>query len=55
METVKPFNRLLLLDVVLRAEGLSYDAIAQRLEITPKTIYHWRHNPQWGCLLKVHQ
>ena len=47
---MKPFNWL-----QLQAEGLSHDAIAQRLEVTPKTIYHWRNNPQWDRLLKEHK
>ena len=41
--------------VDLRAEGLSYDAIAARIGVTPKTIRYWRKNPEWNRLLKERQ
>lgn len=39
----------------LRAEGYSYDQIAKAIDVTPKTIYMWRKNPEWNRLLKERQ
>lgn len=41
--------------VDLRAEGLSYDSIARAVQVTPKTIYEWKKNPEWDRLLKHRQ
>lgn len=54
-EVVKPFKKRQLKAVDLRAEGHSYDSIAQILEVTPKTIYQWKKNPEWDRLLKERQ
>jgi predicted transcriptional regulator len=51
----KPFKKRQLKAVDLRAEGYSYDSIAQILEVTPKTIYQWKKNPEWDRLLKERQ
>ena len=51
----KPFNQRQLKAVDLRAEGLSYDSIAQAIQVTPKTIREWKKNPEWDRLLKQRQ
>jgi hypothetical protein len=51
----KPFNQRQLKAVDLRAEGLSYDSIARTVQVTPKTIYEWKKNPEWDRLLKLRQ
>ena len=52
---MKPFSKRQLKAVDLRAEGHSYEKIAQMLDITDRTIWNWRQSPEWDRLLKQRQ
>lgn len=46
--TVRPLTKLQLKGVDLRAEGNSWDQIAKKCEVHPRTIARWRHHPLWN-------
>ena len=37
----------LALELLTNGEGLSYKEIAQRVNVNPKTLYDWRHLPEY--------
>ena len=45
--TVRPLTKLQLKGVDLRAEGNSWDQIAKKCEVHPRTIHRWRDHPLW--------
>ena len=53
--TVTPLTKKQLKGVDLRAEGESWDQIAKKLEVHPRTIARWRAHPLWDSTLKERQ
>jgi len=50
--TVKPLTKLQLRGIDLRAEGNSWDQIAKKCEVHPRTIHRWREHPLWNETLE---
>ena len=53
--TLTPLTKKQLKGVDLRAEGDSWDQIAKKLEVHPRTICRWRQHPLWDSTLKQRQ
>lgn len=54
-ETVAPLSKKQLKAIDLRADGNSWDQIAKKLEVHPRTIARWRDHPDWKPTLKRRQ
>ena len=54
-ETVNPLSKKQLKAIDLRADGNSWDQIAKKMDVTPRTIQRWRALPEWAPALKRRQ